>query len=104
MHGRKKIARRPDQRINLSRLQRAAVTPSRYSTQTILTSKSPTALIHSKFDGFHRIRRKNRHMPGLAGPYISFPEMKGFSCANLMYMRAFADARSGGKIVRQAAG
>ena len=34
----------------------------------------------------------------------AFPEMKGFSRANLMYMRAFADAWSEAEIVQQAVG
>lgn len=34
----------------------------------------------------------------------AFPEMKGFSRANLMYMRAFADAWPDGEIVQQAVG
>lgn len=34
----------------------------------------------------------------------AFPEMKGFSRANLMYMRAFADAWSENEIVQQAVG
>ena len=35
---------------------------------------------------------------------IAFPEMKGFSRANLMYMRAFAEAWPDQKIVQQAVG
>jgi predicted nuclease of restriction endonuclease-like (RecB) superfamily len=34
----------------------------------------------------------------------AFPEMKGFSRANLMYMRAFAEAWPDEKIVQQAVG
>ncbi len=34
----------------------------------------------------------------------AFPEMKGFSCANLMYMRAFAEAWPEAEIVQQAVG
>ncbi len=34
----------------------------------------------------------------------AFPEMKGFSRANLMYMRAFADAWGDSEIVQQAVG
>lgn len=34
----------------------------------------------------------------------AFPEMKGFSRANLLYMRAFADAWPDGQIVQQAVG
>jgi len=34
----------------------------------------------------------------------AFPEMKGFSRANLMYMRAFADAWPADEIVQQAVG
>ena len=34
----------------------------------------------------------------------AFPEMKGFSRANLMYMRAFAEAWPDGQIVQQAVG
>ena len=34
----------------------------------------------------------------------AFPEMKGFSRANLMYMRAFAEAWPGAEIVQQAVG
>lgn len=35
---------------------------------------------------------------------LAFPEMKGFSRANLMYMRAFAEAWPDGEIVQQAVG
>jgi predicted nuclease of restriction endonuclease-like (RecB) superfamily len=35
---------------------------------------------------------------------LAFPEMKGFSRANLMYMRAFAEAWPDGAIVQQAVG
>lgn len=34
----------------------------------------------------------------------AFPEMKGFSRANLMYMRAFAEAWSEDEIIQQAVG
>lgn len=34
----------------------------------------------------------------------AFPDMKGFSRANLMYMRAFADAWTDAEIVQQAVG
>ncbi|OIO06734.1 MAG: hypothetical protein AUJ52_11720 [Elusimicrobia bacterium CG1_02_63_36] len=36
--------------------------------------------------------------------HISFPEMKGFSRANLLYMRAFAEAYPDGPIVQQPVG
>ena len=35
---------------------------------------------------------------------LAFPEMKGFSRANLMYMRAFAEAWPDAEIVQQAVG
>ena len=35
---------------------------------------------------------------------IAFPEMKGFSRTNLLYMRSFADAYPDEQIVQQAAG
>ncbi len=35
---------------------------------------------------------------------VAFPDMKGFSRANLMYMRAFAEAWPDAAIVRQAVG
>jgi predicted nuclease of restriction endonuclease-like (RecB) superfamily len=36
--------------------------------------------------------------------WAAFPEMKGFSSANLLYMRAFAQAWSGPAIIQQAVG
>lgn len=47
----------------------------------------------------HCIRERLAH-----GLKTAFPDMKGFSRANLMYMRSFADAWPDAAIVQQAIG